>query len=176
MDELNQLLLKGQADKKQCKNIEAIVALIKDSIELILGTDTEYTWQVLYAPGTSPFKIPCLHLKRIIQNIVKNSKEAMPDGGHLSISIKNILLEDNLPNGYQSGRYVHISIRDSGTGISEERLNNLFHSGLTTKENGNGLGLKITRYLIQINGGFIRVVSKPGYGTLLNIFFPASES
>ena len=171
LGELTSLLLKGD-NNKRCRSLQSLIGLIEDTVEVILGMDDKYTWYISYAPDTGLLYVPCLHLKRIIQNLVKNSKEAMPKGGHLSISIKNVTLEENLPNGHQPGRYVQISLRDEGIGISGERIADLFHSGLTTKENGNGLGLKITNYLTQLNNGFINASSSPGYGTLFNLYFP----
>jgi len=172
LGELNSLLLKGGAEKKKCENIRSVVKLIQQTVEVILGVNTNYTWDISYTTNIGHFSIPCLHLKRIIQNLVKNAQEAMPGGGHLSILIKNVILDKELPPAYHGGKYVQITIHDEGYGIPEDKQKNLFYSGFTSKENGNGVGLKITYHLIQLNNGIIKVSSEPGSGTSFHIFFP----
>ena len=176
LKELNSLLLKGESDTKRCDSIQSISELIKQTIEVMLGVNTDITWDISYDSDVEPFQISCVHFKRIIQNLVKNAMEAMPNGGHLSIQLKNIIMDEELPNGYQLGKYVRISIRDEGCGIPLEIQKNLFRTGVTSKENGNGLGLKITYYLIQLNNGFIHFQSEPNSGTLFNLYFPALQS
>ena len=172
LEELNSLLLKGESDTKRCDSIQSISELIKQTIEVMLGVNTDIVWDVSYASDVEPFKISCVHLKRIIQNLVKNAVEAMPNGGRFSIQLKNVIVDKVLPNGYQAGKYVQITIHDEGCGIPHELQKNLFRAGITSKENGNGLGLRITRYLIQLNNGFINVQSGPDSGTSFNIYFP----
>ena len=172
LDELNSLLLKGESDRQRCDNIQSIPELIKQTVEVMLGVNTDITWDVSYDSDVEPFQISCVHLKRIIQNLVKNAVEAMPNGGHLSIRLKNVIVDKALPNGYQSGKYVQVSIRDEGCGIPHELQKDLFHAGITSKENGHGLGVRIAYYLIQLNNGFVNVQSGPNSGTLFNIYFP----
>ncbi len=173
LKELNSLLLKGESDTKRCNSIQSISELIKQTIEVMIGVNTDITWDISYDSDVEPFQIFCVHFKRIIQNLVKNAMEAMPNGGHLSIQLKNVIMDKELPNGYQLGKYVQVSIRDEGCGIPLELQKNLFKSGITSKENGNGLGLRITYYLIQLNNGFINFQSEPNSGTIFNLYFPA---
>ncbi|HOW56825.1 MAG TPA: ATP-binding protein [Smithellaceae bacterium] len=103
---------------------------------------------------------------QVILNIALNAIEAMPQGG--SLTFRTARIESN------AGRAVGITIRDTGQGMNDEQIKNIFKPFYTTKERGVGLGLAICRKIIKEHGGMIRVKSIPSQGTVFFIRFNAS--
>jgi signal transduction histidine kinase len=102
-------------------------------------------------------------LKQAILNLVKNAKEAMPEGGTLTITTESL------------DSFVHISIEDTGIGISEEELGKIFEPYWTSKKTGNGLGLLLVLKIIREHQGDIVVHSEVGTGTVFDIVLPAPQ-
>jgi CheY-like chemotaxis protein len=115
----------------------------------------------------------------VIHNIVTNAKEAMPQGGTITVYAENVTVtkEDNLP--LPGKDYIRISIQDRGAGIKGEHLPKIFDPYFTTKEMGNqkgmGLGLAISYSIIKKHGGHISVESATGRGTTLHIYLPGLD-
>jgi two-component system cell cycle sensor histidine kinase/response regulator CckA len=113
---------------------------------------------------------------QVIQNIVLNANESMPDGGMVEISAKNVSLErrenPSLPEG---GKFVAILIEDSGTGIPPEYLSRIFDPYFTTKQKGSGLGLATSYSIVRSHGGVLEVKSQIGEGSVFSIYLPAGE-
>jgi signal transduction histidine kinase len=103
-------------------------------------------------------------MKQVFLNLLLNAIQAMPGGGHLTLRGQNS----------EDGQWIHISIQDSGIGISSENINKLFDPFFSTKEGGIGLGLSITHRIIDQHHGKIEVESAPGKGTLFTIWLPIS--
>ncbi len=112
-------------------------------------------------------------ISQVISNIVINARQAMPGGGLIEVSAKNETLDENNLYTLKPGPYIVISIKDYGTGISEENLKRIFEPYFTTKPSGNGLGLAISYSIIKKHNGHIRVESKLGVGTTFYIYLPA---
>ena len=113
-------------------------------------------------------------ISQVIQNIVLNAEQAMPEGGLIDIAAENTELKGHptLPDG----PYIRIFIRDYGIGIPPKYLNKIFDPYFTTKEMGNGLGLSTAYSIITRHEGYIDVSSKPGAGTTFTILLPALVS
>ena len=114
-------------------------------------------------------------MSQVIQNIVINAREAMPDGGSIRISAENVA--DFSPPQVKTaspGKYVKISIQDHGAGIPEKYLDRVFDPYFSTKSEGSGLGLAISHSIIDKHDGCIAVQSRQGEGTTLVIHLPAS--
>jgi PAS domain S-box-containing protein len=109
-------------------------------------------------------------LAQVLQNLAVNAVQAMPTGGTLTITARNL---EPLP-GEQ--RFLQISIKDSGVGIPREILQRIFDPYFTTKEQGTGLGLAICHSIIKKHGGDIMVESAPGLGTTFQIRLPAENA
>ena len=118
-------------------------------------------------------------IAQVIRNIVLNAKEAMPEGGAVSIRAENVALAAQDNPSLQPGDYVRLNIADRGTGIAKEVLPKIFDPYFSTKTRGNqkgmGLGLTICHTVIQRHGGAIVVESKLGVGTTFYIHLPASR-
>lgn len=110
-------------------------------------------------------EIPCdaAQIKQVFVNLIRNAMQAMSKGGELSIE-----------TGF-SAEAVFVSITDTGTGIPEEKLNQLFQPFFTTKKKGSGLGLMIVQRIIREHTGRIDVESKPGRGTTFRVWLPLHE-
>ena len=108
-----------------------------------------------------PVQMDAKQLRQALLNIIKNSFEAMPEGGKLTVS-----------TGYKDGR-VEVTIADTGRGIPEENLDLIFTPFFSTKHGGTGLGLSITSHIIQEHQGSINVKSYVDLGTVFTISLPA---
>lgn len=118
------------------------------------------------------------HLHQVLMNLVVNARDAMPDGGTLSISAENLFIDAHYARMYleaQVGNYIVITISDTGTGITPENLERIFEPFFTTKEfgKGTGLGLSTVIGIIKSHGGFVNVTSQVGKGTQFHVFLPA---
>lgn len=114
-------------------------------------------------------------LNQVFNNLLINAKQAMPAGGTVIVTAKNLNVhsEDRLP--LASGIYVQIDIADQGDGIPPDQLGKIFDPYFTTKANGTGLGLSTVYSIIKRHGGHISVTSEYGHGTVFRLFLPAVE-
>ncbi|MEJ2033332.1 MAG: PAS domain S-box protein, partial [Deltaproteobacteria bacterium] len=114
---------------------------------------------------------------QMLQNIILNAAQAMPDGGQVKITTRNLQSTGHEPvDGVEKGRYVEVAIRDEGMGIDKKTLPRIFDPYFTTKEKGSGLGLATSYSIIRNHGGRITVDSRPGKGTTFFIYLPISET
>ena len=114
---------------------------------------------------------------QVIQNLVINADQAMPNGGTIEIKGENITISDCDPKVQKSipeGDYVKLSIKDQGIGISEENLQNIFDPYFTTKQKGSGLGLATTYSIIKNHDGRITVESQIGVGSTFILYLPVA--
>lgn len=114
--------------------------------------------------------------QQVFGNLTINAKQAMPDGGHLYITMGNADIAKNTVPGLAEGRYILITVADEGTGIPPELLDRIFDPYFTTKQTGSGLGLATIYSIINKHGGHISVASQRDKGTTFTLFLPASES
>ena len=142
--------------------------LLGENIELITDLEPELL-QVRADPG---------QLKQVIMNILVNARDAMPKGGKISIATENVMIENtismNIPDS-RLGRYICLSIMDSGVGIDGKIIDQIFEPFFTTKEagSGSGIGLSVVYGIIKQHNGWINVHSEPGCGSTFKIYLPA---
>jgi CheY-like chemotaxis protein len=122
-----------------------------------------------------PVKIDIGQINQVIQNIIINANQAMPEGGTIRISAVNITVDMNHGLPLQPGNYVLLSFQDSGSGIPEMNINKIFDPYFTSKENGSGLGLTTAYSIIKRHDGHITVDSQVGIGTIFNVYLPSSK-
>jgi signal transduction histidine kinase/CheY-like chemotaxis protein len=116
-------------------------------------------------------------ISQVINNLVINAQQAMPEGGIISIRGENFTLDTEKAGEhvlFQQGRYLKISITDHGTGIKKEHLSRIFDPYFTTKQRGSGLGLATAYSIIKNHEGYITVTSELGVGTTFTLYLPAS--
>jgi len=114
-------------------------------------------------------------ISQVIDNLVINSNQAMPEGGKIHIKAENIILEKENLLYLQEGKYVKITLQDEGIGVPEEYLPKIFDPYFSTKQEGSGLGLATVYSIIKKHEGYITVQSKVGKGTTFFIYLPAIE-
>ena len=118
-------------------------------------------------------------LEQVLLNLYINAWQAMPEGGDLSLATQNVTLGELevKPYGRQPGRYVKISVTDTGMGMDEKTKERIFEPFFTTKKpgQGTGMGLASVYGIIENHGGFITVESELGKGTRFDTYLPASD-
>ncbi|MBN2071632.1 MAG: cache domain-containing protein [Candidatus Krumholzibacteriota bacterium] len=114
-------------------------------------------------------------IQQVFSNLTINSKQAMPDGGHLYITMVNVDISANEIQGLDEGKYIKITVADEGIGIDRNHLGRIFDPYFTTKHAGNGLGLTTVYSIIKSHGGSISVDSKHGKGATFKLYLPASD-
>jgi PAS domain S-box-containing protein len=117
-------------------------------------------------------------LHQVFMNLCVNSRDAMPAGGRLEISLENVQMDEiyaGLSGEVKSGPYVRVTVSDTGVGISKEIQAQIFDPFFTTKEigKGTGLGLSTVQSIVKSHGGFIDVTSRPDKGTQFKVYLPA---
>lgn len=130
------------------------------------------------APGIWTVRADEGNLEQVIMNLVINARDAMPEGGTIVIRTANTVLDERMCRelpGVEPGRYVCMSIRDTGVGMDEETLRRIFEPFFTTKGvgKGTGLGLAVAYGIIKQHEGVIYVDSSPGNGAMFRVYLPA---
>jgi PAS domain S-box-containing protein len=169
---------KGGAPVKEAVSIKDI---IEDSVGFCLsGSNVNYRLEL--APDLSPVEADRGQIDQVLNNLIINADQAMPNGGCITVKAENI----TLPPGDQgaeapypalpSGAYVKVMVSDEGGGIPKDDLEKIFDPYFTTKPNGNGLGLTIAYSIIKSHKGFIAVDSQMGKGTVFSFFLPVAKA
>jgi PAS domain S-box-containing protein len=117
---------------------------------------------------------------QILLNLCINARDAMPGGGDLTIGVEDAVVDEveAAANRVKPGRYIVLSVADSGTGMSPELLAKIFDPFFTTKQlhQGTGLGLSTVMAILKSHGGMVKVRTEPGQGTTFRIYLPANEA
>ena len=120
-------------------------------------------------------------LHQVLMNLCVNARDAMPNGGTLTLAAENILLDEHSAKEFLEGTpgpFLLITVKDTGSGIPQGVLEKIFEPFFTTKEpgKGTGLGLSTVHAIVKSHKGFVRVNSAPGKGTEFRIFLPANST
>ena len=131
------------------------------------------------APGPAPWSIngDATQLYQVMLNLCVNARDAMPEGGPITISVANASIDEEVAVGLgvKTRRFVLFQIEDAGSGIPQTIIDKIFDPFFTTKEvgKGTGLGLSTSLGIVKSHGGFLRVDSEPGRGTCFKVYLPA---
>jgi two-component system cell cycle sensor histidine kinase/response regulator CckA len=148
--------------------------LIRDSADFVLrGSNVKSEY--IIAEDLWPVEADEGQISQVINNLAINAGQAMPEGGIVEISAKNMTVNEESGLPLKEGKYVNISIKDHGHGVPEEILPKIFDPYFTTKQIGSGLGLAVTYSIIKNHNGHIAVTSKAGSETTFDIYLPASD-
>jgi PAS domain S-box-containing protein len=126
------------------------------------------------APGLWPCQADEQQIDQAVDNLLLNARQAMPEGGTVTIGAENSIVEAASPLPLSAGRYVRLWIRDEGPGIPRELQEKVFNPFFTTKPSGSGLGLTTTYSIVKKHEGHVDLASAPGQGTTFSLYLPAA--
>jgi CheY-like chemotaxis protein len=174
---LNQQLLAFSREQRLAPKPTDVNLLINETTELLartLGGRVEVKAEL--SGNLWPALVDPTQLETAILNLAINARDAMPDGGTLSLATANVAYGAALPADLPPGEYVALSVADTGAGMSEEVLARVFEPFFTTKEvgKGSGLGLSQVYGFVKQSGGTVTIESRPGQGTTVRLYFPRS--
>jgi len=147
--------------------------LIESSLFVLRGSRSSCEFSI--AEDLWPAEVDIGQISQVINNIVINANQAMPEGGIIRVAAENLIIDDGQSLPLKPGRYIRISIKDQGVGIAEKHLLNIFDPYFTTKQEGSGIGLATTYSITKRHDGHITVESQLGVGTTFHIYLPASD-
>lgn len=155
--------------------IKEIVGIAKDTFPKSISIVEDLSKDLKTIEGDAT------QLHQTLLNLFVNARDAMPEGGELSILARNVVLDEKTARKHpmaQPGEYVMLTVRDTGTGIPSEALDKIFDPFFTTKEpgKGTGLGLSTVMGIVKSHGGFIDVRTELDKGTRFDLYFPVSEA
>lgn len=171
--DLTQQLLtfsKGGTPILQTANIEN---LLRDSATFTLR-GSNVICEFAIPDDLWPVEIDENQIGQVINNLIINSQQAMPNGGAITINAENMEIKNPSALSLNPGKYIKVSVRDQGTGIPQDHLQKIFDPFFTTKQTGNGLGLATAFSIIEKHNGHMAVESQMGVGTIFYIYLPAS--
>jgi PAS domain S-box-containing protein len=158
-------------------NLNELVANIDDVIQRLIGENIRVVNKL--DPALGCVKADATQVEQVILNLAVNARDAMPQGGTLTIETSNVEVEGTATRdrGVKKGRYVLLSVRDTGTGMDQATLARIFEPFFTTKEpgKGTGLGLSTVYGIVEQSGGQISVTSELGQGTTFSVYLPRTE-
>jgi len=171
---LTEQLLTFSKGGEPIKEKTSIKDLVRESAEFVLhGSNVkcsynfpEDLWEIEADKG---------QMSQVINNIVLNADQSMPEGGNVLIEASNVVIGDDSTLPLSKGKYIEISIEDEGVGIPEEHLDKIFDPYFSTKLKGHGLGMATVYSIIQKHEGHVKVESELGEGTTFSIYLPAEE-
>jgi len=156
------------------KKTVSIAKLLRNSVTFVLsGSNVKCDFSI--AKDLWPVEVDEGQIAQVIHNLIINAKQAMPGGGTIQVSAENFALGAENNPFIKNGKYVKITVEDTGVGIPEEHLPKIFDPYFTTKEEGSGLGLATAYSIIKNHAGYIMAESTAGVGTTFYIHLPASK-
>jgi two-component system cell cycle sensor histidine kinase/response regulator CckA len=155
-------------------DLNALVLEVETMLRRLIGEDVELT--TLYGPELGLVLADPVQMDQVLLNLAVNARDAMPQGGSLVIRTTNVDVSRAGPvKSLSPGRYVLLSISDTGTGMDEQTHQRLFEPFFTTKRLGTGLGLSTVYGIVKQGGGDIEVISELGKGTTFEIYLPRAQ-
>jgi len=165
-----QLLAFGRKQVMTLKllDLSSVLEGISSMVDCLVGAEIQINIQA--AKNVGLVRADQSQMEQVIMNLTANAREAMPEGGTLTITIDRYLSSDqpDLP----PGEYIRLSISDTGAGISQEIQSRIFEPFFTTKKNGSGLGLSTVYGIVKQSGGYITVHSEAQCGSTFSVYLP----
>jgi len=172
-----QLLIFGRRDAAHPKvlDIGAVVAGLEPLLRRTLGEDVAL--ELVLDPELAKVRADAGRLEQMLLNLTVNARDAMPEGGRLTVSAENVDVDPHtgLEHGLEPGRWVHLTVSDTGVGMTSSVSARAFEPFFTTKAKGHGTGLGLATVfgIVREAGGHVAIDSEPGGGTSVNVHLPA---
>ena len=155
--------------------VKDVVKILKDTLPKSVSLSYEVPndlWMV---------SADATQVHQVLTNLCVNARDAMPQGGELTLRAENVTLDDSYARMHleaKPGRYVMLTVTDTGAGVAPEVIGRIFEPFFTTKETGKGTGLGLSTALtiVRSHGGFINVYSEPNKGSQFSVYLPAIET
>ncbi|HKV40061.1 MAG TPA: ATP-binding protein, partial [Blastocatellia bacterium] len=159
-------------------NLSDVVANLDKMLRRIIGEDIDLI--TVADPAAGMVKADPGQIEQVIINLAVNARDAMPDGGRLTIETANVYLDESYAANHISvkpGAYVMVAVSDNGAGMDEEIMSHIFEPFFTTKESGKGTGLGLSTVygIVKQSGGNIWVYSEPERGSTFKVYLPCVD-
>jgi PAS domain S-box-containing protein len=158
-------------------NLQIVVSDLEKMLRRILGEDVRLATR--FDPVLGTVKADVGQIEQVLVNLAVNARDAMPQGGELTIEVRNADLDESYTRDHaeaRSGPYVLLAVSDTGCGMDEATMSHIFEPFFTTKgELGTGLGLATVHGIIKQSGGHVAVYSEVGHGTTFKVYLPRIE-
>ena len=173
-----QLLALGRRQVVEPKVLDlgSVLAESKSLLRRLIGEDVRLTMNI--SPGLRPVNVDPGQINQVLMNLALNSRDAMPQGGELTIEAHDVEFEvasASIRPEQGPGRYVLFAVTDTGCGMTPEIQAQIFEPFFTTKSDSTGLGLSVVDGIVKQCGGYLTLASRPGRGTTFRIYLPAVE-
>jgi PAS domain S-box-containing protein len=175
---VRQLLAFARGGEGERTRVDPAAALANSETLIRQSLPRSISLSVRHLQPPWPINADLTQLNQVLINLALNARDAMPQGGRLEITTDNRVVDATLAAanpGTQAGRFLCVTVADTGTGVAPEVLERIFDPFFTTKPfgKGTGLGLSMVNGIVRGHGGFVQVESEPGRGTAFHLFFPA---
>jgi PAS domain S-box-containing protein len=170
---------RGVEGKPTCIQVHHLIKEIQRIIKQAFPKNIEPVFD--YSKHLWTIEADSTLIHQVLMNLCVNARDAMPNGGTLTIGTENLTIDENYARIHldaRSGDYIVISVTDTGMGMTTELIDRIFDPFFTTKEvgKGTGLGLSTSMGIIKSHGGFITVYSEVGKGTCFKVYLPATDT
>jgi CheY-like chemotaxis protein/two-component sensor histidine kinase len=162
--------------RPEAVDVAALVGSVIEMLRQSVGPTVQITTE--FQTNLAPTRVDPNQLELALLNLAVNARDAMPDGGRLNITADSERVSAGIVPGLAAGEYIVIRVSDNGCGMDEATLKRASEPFFTTKDlgRGTGLGLSMVDGLAAQSGGAMRIRSKPGYGTTVELWFPISKT
>jgi PAS domain S-box-containing protein len=169
----------GAEGRNTAIQVHNVIAEIQQIVRQTFPKNIETIFK--YADSLATIEADSTLIHQVLMNLCVNARDAMPNGGILTVSTENLKIDDNSAKIHvdaRPGDYIAVSITDTGIGIPPELIDRIFDPFFTTKDigKGTGLGLSTVMKIIKSHGGFIKVDSEVGKGTCFKIYLPSTDT
>ena len=159
-------------------DINKLIVAISDLLTRTLGENVQL--ETISGAGLWNVEVDASEMESTLLNLALNARDAMPDGGKLTIETGNAYLDEEYcrkHEGIAPGQYILIAVSDSGAGMSAETIDRAFEPFFTTKEAGKGTGLGLSQVygFMKQSGGHVKIYSEPGEGTTIKLYLPRRD-